>query len=81
MGIAAEIRKQLPLCGNCINCKLLVWDERSELKVSQTLIKVKELVSTPSYYTVRCSWLKTSVIEPQLLVVCEGKQEQGGGRA
>ena len=74
MGIGAEIREKLPLCGRCVNCKLLIWNERSELKTSQTLIKFKSLESS-YFYTVRCSWLKSPVSEPQFLEVCEGRQE------
>jgi len=74
MGIGAEIREKLPLCGRCINCKLLTWNENSELKTSQTLIKFKSLESS-YYYTVRCSWLKSPVLEPQCLDICEGMQE------
>lgn len=73
MGIASEIRAKLPICGHCINCKLLVWNEKSELKTNQTLIKFKTLESA-YYYTVRCTWLKSTVFEPQFLSNCEGKQ-------
>ena len=75
MGIASEIREKLPLCGRCINCKLLIWNDKAELKTSQTLIKFKKLDSS-YYYTVRCSWLKSPVSEPQFLDTCEGKQLQ-----
>ena len=74
MGIGAEIREKLPLCGRCVNCKLLIWNEKSELKTSQTLIKFKSLESS-YFYTVRCSWLKSPVSEPQFLEVCEGRHE------
>ena len=50
MGIASEIREKLPLCGRCINCKLLIWNDKAELKTSQTLIKFKNLDSS-YYYT------------------------------
>ena len=75
MGIASEIREKLPLCGRCINCKLLIWNDKAELKTNQTLIKFKNLESS-YYYTVRCSWLKSPVSEPQFLDTCEGKQLQ-----
>ncbi|MDA3321115.1 MULTISPECIES: hypothetical protein [Acinetobacter] len=74
MGVASDIREKLPLCGRCVNCKLLIWNEKSELKTSQTLIKFKSLESS-YFYTVRCSWLKSPVSEPQFLEVCEGRQE------
>ena len=75
MGITSEIRSKLPLCGRCINCKLLTWSDKAELKTSQTVIKFKTLEES-HFYTVRCSWLKTTVFEPQFLQNCEGKQLQ-----
>lgn len=75
MGVASDIRQKLPICGRCINCKILIWNEKAELKSSQTLIKFKGEESA-HYYTVRCSWLKSPVSEPQFLENCEGKQEQ-----
>ncbi|WP_151820828.1 hypothetical protein [Acinetobacter soli] len=74
MGVASDIREKLPLCGRCVNCKLLIWNEKSELKITQILIKFKILESS-YFYTVRCSWLKSPVSEPQFLEVCEGRQE------
>ena len=75
MGISAEIRSKLLVCGRCINCKLVVWDGKAELKTAQNLIKFKTLDEN-FYYMVRCSWLKTPIFEPQFLKNCEGKQEQ-----
>jgi hypothetical protein len=77
MGIASEIRSSLPLCGRCINCKLLIWNDKAELKPTQNLIKFKGSDAS-FYYTVRCSWLKSPVSEPQFLDTCEGKQQQKG---
>ena len=74
MGFGAEIREKLPLCGRCVNCKLLIWNDKAELKTTQTLIKFKNLESS-FYYTVRCSWLKIPVSEPEFLETCEGRQE------
>ena len=74
MGIASEIRSSLPLCGRCINCKLLIWNDKAELKPTQNLIKFRGSDAS-FYYTVRCSWLKSPVSEPQFLDVCEGRQE------
>ena len=75
MGIASGIRSCLPLCGRCINCKLLIWNDKAELKPTQNLIKFKGSDAS-FYYTVRCSWLKSPVSEPQFLDTCEGKQLQ-----
>lgn len=77
MGIASEIRSSLPLCGRCINCKLLIWNDKAELKPTQNLIKFRGSDAS-FYYTVRCSWLKSPVSEPQFLDTCEGKQQQKG---
>ena len=77
MGIASEIRSSLPLCGRCINCKLLIWNDKAELKPTQNLIKFRSSEAS-FYYTVRCSWLKSPVSEPQFLDTCEGKQLQKG---
>ena len=77
MGIASEIRSSLPLCGRCINCKLLIWNDKAELKPTQNLIKFKGSDAS-FYYTVRCSWLKSPVSEPQFLDTCKGKQQQKG---
>lgn len=77
MGIASEIRSSLPLCGRCINCKLLIWNDKAELKPTQNLIKFRSSEAS-FYYTVRCSWLKSPVSEPQFLDICEGKQQQKG---
>ena len=77
MGVASEIRSSLPLCGRCINCKLLIWNDKAELKPTQNLIKFKGSDAS-FYYTVRCSWLKSPVSEPQFLDTCEGKQQQKG---
>ena len=75
MGIASEIRSSLPLCGRCINCKWLIWNDKAELKPTQNLIKFRSSDAS-FYYTVRCSWLKSPVSEPQFLDTCEGKQLQ-----
>ena len=77
MSIASEIRSKLPLCGRCINCKLLIWNDKAELKSTQNLIKFRSSDAS-FYYTVRCSWLKSPVSEPQFLDTCEGKQQQKG---
>ena len=77
MGIASEIRSSLSLCGRCINCKLLIWNDKAELKPTQNLIKFRSSDAS-FYYTVRCSWLKSPVSEPQFLEICEGKQQQKG---
>ena len=74
MSATAEIRSKLPLCGRCKNCKVIVWrkkNKNSELKASATIIKNSD---ASNYFTIRCNWLKTAVIEPFFLENCEGRQ-------
>jgi hypothetical protein len=74
MSATAEIRSKLPLCGRCKNCKVIVWGKEaknSELKTSATIIKNSD---AGNYFTIRCNWLKTAVIEPFFLENCEGRQ-------
>ncbi len=76
MGMGADVRAKLPLCGDCKNCKLQVWatdDTEINKKGSvKTIAKLEQGI----YFTVRCNWLKTAVLEPLALQVCEGKQGQ-----
>ena len=46
-------------------------------QAAQNLIKFRGSDAS-FYYTVRCSWLKSPVSEPQFLDTCEGKQQQKG---
>ena len=74
MSATAEIRSKLPLCGRCMNCKVIVWGKEaknSELKASATTIKNSD---AGNYFTIRCNWLKPAVIEPFFLENCEGRQ-------
>lgn len=75
MGIGSEIRSSLPLCGRCINCKLIVWDDNVSDDDKKKLNKFKGSTGN-SFYMVRCSWLKNSIASPASLTTCEGKQEQ-----
>lgn len=75
MGIGSDIRAKLPLCGTCVNCKLIVWDDNVGDDDKKKLNKFKSSNGT-QFYTVRCSWLKTQIIQPDSLQVCEGRQEQ-----
>ena len=75
MGIGSDIRAKLPLCGTCVNCKLIVWDDNVGDDDKKKLNKFKGMDGT-KFYTVRCSWLKAPVSEPQFLDTCEGKQLQ-----
>jgi hypothetical protein len=54
---------------------LIVWDDNVGDDDKKKLNKFKGPDGT-KFYTVRCSWLKTQIIQPDSLQVCEGRQEQ-----
>ena len=66
MNLGSEIRASLPECGDCINCKLIIWSE----KLSD---------DHRCYFTVRCNWLKMAIQEPLHLKKCEGKKSHSSG--
>lgn len=69
--IEHEILKSLKICGSCTNCKVLIWNEKAQMKPTQNLIKIK-LLDSSYFFMVRCGWLKTAVNEPQFLEICKG---------
>lgn len=74
MGVAAEIRKKLPICGDCVNCKLVVWnnDAKTGDLNGASLIKLDD--GERYNFTVRCNWLKSTMRQPLELIKCEGKR-------
>lgn len=77
MNLGSEIRANLPECGDCINCKLIIWGNEADKKElrSQSFIELSD--DNRYYFTVRCNWLKTVIQEPLYLKKCEGKKRQG----
>ena len=69
-----EILKILPKCGDCINCKLIVWDAEAAFKgaTAKYTIKTKIGVGKAPQLMVRCNWLKTAIEQPDRLQVCDG---------
>ncbi|WP_151867898.1 hypothetical protein [Acinetobacter soli] len=72
MGVATEIRKAMPTCGRCVNCKIVYWSDDIDPKKNQKANLIKTF-DGEYYFMVRCSWLKIPVAEPQFLLGCEGK--------
>ena len=60
MGIGSDIRAKLPLCGTCVNCKLIVWDDNVGDDDKKKLNKFKSFSGT-QFYTVRCSFSKLPI--------------------
>lgn len=78
MGIASEIRKTLDACGDCVNCKLMIWNGKAEPKTSNSVIKFTSENDDKFFYSVRCNWTKSTIAEPQLIFKCEGKKSFKG---
>lgn len=64
---------KMPKCGNCSNCKLVVWSGDVELKGAATRYVIKPMGAgkTP-LLMVRCNWLKSPVEQPDKLQICDG---------
>ena len=76
MNIGQEIREQLPICGDCVNCKLVVWSKDAKSAEISGSSNVKLSDEQRYNFTVRCNWLKSITREPLNLVRCEGKRGQ-----
>lgn len=74
MNVGSEIRAQLPICGDCVNCKLVVWSKDAKTAEISGSSNVKLSDEQRYNFTVRCNWLKSTVREPMQLVKCEGKR-------
>lgn len=77
MNLGSEIRANLPECGDCINCKLIIWGNEANKKELRSQSDLKLLDDSRYYFTVRCNWLKTVIQEPLHLQKCEGKKPHG----
>jgi len=77
VNLGSEIRANLPECGNCINCKLIVWGNEADKKELRSQSSIKLSNDNRYYFMVRCNWLKTVIQEPLYLQKCEGKKRQG----
>lgn len=69
-----ELDALMPICGTCINCKVIVWDNDADVKLNKAAFKMPVTGSQVKRPTilVRCGWLKTAVEMPMKIVVCEG---------
>jgi len=74
MNLGSVVRSKLPECGDCINCKLIIWSETAQSKNLRSQSSVKLSENSRCYFTVRCNWLKTVIEEPLYLQKCEGKK-------
>lgn len=78
MGIAADIRKNLPVCHDCINCKLVVWssDDDTDKIADRADIATYRTDNEKYHYAMHCNWLKQKMPSAQKLIKCEGKKSQ-----
>ena len=77
MNLGSEIRENLPECGDCINCKLIIWGNEADKKELRSQSSIELSDDNRYYFTVRCNWLKTVIQEPLYLQRCEGEKRQG----
>ncbi|MGE6409735.1 hypothetical protein [Psychrobacter sp. NPDC078761] len=77
MNLGSDIRENLPECGDCINCKLIIWSNEADKKELRSQSSIDLSDDNRYYFTVRCNWLKTVIQEPLYLQKCEGKKRQG----
>ena len=79
MGVTSDIRKELTVCADCVNCKLVVWssDEETDKVADRSDIATYRADNDNKYYyAVHCSWLKQKIFSAQKIVKCEGKKQQ-----
>jgi hypothetical protein len=76
MGVTANIRKELSVCNDCINCKLVVWssDDDTDVIADRTDIATYRTDDEKYHYAVHCNWLKQKMPAAQNIVKCEGKK-------
>lgn len=69
-----QIRAKLTECGDCVNCKLIVWNTQTDRKK----LRMNEHIEGQDYDTyhfrVQCNWLKGAVPSPLTVLKCEGKR-------
>lgn len=68
-----KIIARLPICHDCVNCKIVWWRGQSEQKHSLAVTKT-EIDSEKIFYSLRCGWLKTIMHDPENIGGCGGKQ-------
>lgn len=66
------VLKALPLCGSCMNIKLLAWEEGTDLKSGIGKMATRPLGMKTPLVAVNCGWLKVQIPEPHKLRVCDG---------
>lgn len=75
--LGKEIRANLPECGDCMNCKLIIWGSKADKKELRSQSSLTLSDDNRYYFTVRCNWLKTVIQESPHLQKCEGKKPHG----
>ena len=67
---------KMPRCGDCVNCKIIVWSCEVELKTAAKNYTIKPFGpgKTPQL-AVNCGWLKHQIEAPDRIVICDGWRE------
>lgn len=76
MGVAADIRENLSVCSDCINCKLIVWanDDDTDRIADRSDISTYRDGTEKHHYALHCGWLKQKMHAPEQIIKCEGKK-------
>lgn len=77
MGVTADIREELTVCADCINCKLVVWssDDDTDKVADRSDIATYRVDNEKYHYAVHCGWLKQKMPSAQKIIKCEGKKK------
>ena len=73
MSVASGNRALLPIWGDCVNAKLVVWSN-SVAKSDLRMVEYQEIEGEFYYFRVQCNWLKGATPAPLDMVRCEGKR-------
>ena len=66
----------IPVCGNCVNCRFQVWLEPDKPDKFRSLNHIRDSATkTNVYFVLNCTWLKQAIFEPQNMFFCQGKRE------
>ena len=78
MSVAKEIREQLSVCADCINCKLIVWksSDDADKVADRTDFETYRTDDGKYHFAVHCGWLKQKMQAPTQIIKCEGKKPQ-----
>ncbi len=77
MAMTAEEARKHFLCGKCVKCKLIIWNEGADKLATSSkngqFFKIDR--EKKDVIHVRCGWLKSSVPEPMKMQSCDAFED------